>query len=89
VQEATIWRRLLGLGEDTVVEAVDYDAERDAVVASVRPRARRPSKKRPYVLACRRCGPFDEIRRRGGPPGVAGPGPGRVQARTSRPTRRG
>jgi hypothetical protein len=29
---------VLGLGEDTIVESVDYDNERDAVIASVRPR---------------------------------------------------
>ena len=46
----------MGLGECTVVEAVEYDSERDAVVASVRPRASKLSRKRPYVLACGRCG---------------------------------
>lgn len=56
MREATIWRRMLRLGEDTVVEAVGYDAERDAVVASVRPRTRKPTRKRPHVLVCGRCG---------------------------------
>lgn len=55
MREATIWRRVLGLGDDTVVEAVDYDAERDAVVASVRPRAVGPRRKQSYVLTCGRC----------------------------------
>jgi transposase len=55
VQKATIWRRVLAVGDDTVVEAVEYDAERDAVVAAVRPRARRVSPGS-YVLACGRCG---------------------------------
>ncbi|HNH37814.1 MAG: ISL3 family transposase [Microthrixaceae bacterium] len=56
MREATIWRRVLGLGEDTVVESVEYDHERDAVIASVRPRVTKRSRKRPYVLACGRCG---------------------------------
>jgi transposase len=56
VREATIWRRVLGLGEDTIVEAVEFDPERDAVIAAVRPRVVSSSRKRPYVLACGRCG---------------------------------
>jgi transposase len=47
---------VLGLGDDTIVEAVEYDHERDAVIASVRPRAKKPTRKRPHVLACGRCG---------------------------------
>lgn len=56
MREATMWRRVLGLGEDTIVEAVEYDHEREAVIASVRSRATRPTRKRPYPLACGRCG---------------------------------
>ncbi len=44
------------MGEDTVVEAVEYDHERDAVVAYVRPRAIKRTRKRRYVLVCGRCG---------------------------------
>lgn len=56
MREATIWRRVCGLGDDTIVEAVEYDHERDAVIASVRPRARKATRRRPHVLACGRCG---------------------------------
>ena len=56
MREATIWHRVLGLGDDTIVEVVQYDHERDAVIASVRPRAKKETKKRPYVLACGKCG---------------------------------
>ena len=43
------------MGEDTIVESVDYDNERDAVIASVRPRAKKATRKRSHVLACGRC----------------------------------
>jgi transposase len=56
VQQATIWRRVLGVGDGTVVEAVEYDSERDAVIAAVRPRACRRSGRRRFVLGCGRCG---------------------------------
>lgn len=49
MQEARLWRRVFGLGTDTVIEGVDWDAERDALVVSVR--LRKDAK-----LACGRCG---------------------------------
>jgi len=45
----TVWRRLLGVCDRTVVERVEFDEETDAVVAHVRPRR---AKKR----QCGRCG---------------------------------
>ena len=45
----TVWRRLLGVCDRTVIERVDFDEEADAVVAQVRPR--RLNKRR-----CGRCG---------------------------------
>jgi transposase len=44
-----VWRRLLAVDADTVIERVEYDEDADAVVASVRPR-------RQGRLACGRCG---------------------------------
>ncbi len=43
-----VWRRLLGVDTDTVMERVEFDEDADAVVASVRPRRGR--------LSCGRCG---------------------------------
>lgn len=34
----TVWRRLLGVCDRTVIERVEFDEDADAVVASVRPR---------------------------------------------------
>jgi len=45
----TVWRRLLGVCDRTVIEGVEFDEDADAVVASVRPR--RAKKQR-----CGRCG---------------------------------
>jgi transposase len=45
----TVWRRLLGVCDRTVIEQVEFDQDADAVVASVRPR--RAEKQR-----CGRCG---------------------------------
>lgn len=45
----TVWRRLLGVCDRTVIERVEFDEEADAVVAHVRPR--RLKKRR-----CGRCG---------------------------------
>jgi transposase len=44
-----VWRRLLAVEGDTVVERVDFDEDADVVVASVRPRQQR-------LLCCGRCG---------------------------------
>jgi transposase len=44
-----VWRRLLSVDADTVVESVEFDEGGDAVVASVRPR-------RAGRLSCGRCG---------------------------------
>ena len=44
-----VWRRLLAVDADTVVERVEFDEDADVVVASVRPRRR-------GRLACGRCG---------------------------------
>jgi transposase len=49
VREARLWRRVFGLGSDTVIEAVDWDVDRDALVVSVR--LRKNAK-----LVCGRCG---------------------------------
>lgn len=49
MREVRLWRRVFGLGSDTVIEGVDWDAERDALVVSVRPR-------RNAQLRCGRCG---------------------------------
>lgn len=49
MQQSRLWRRVLGLDNRTVVEGVDYDPERDAVVASVRPAVR-------VKPCCGRCG---------------------------------
>jgi transposase len=45
----TVWRRLLGVCDRTVIERVEFDEDADAVVAHVRPR--REKKRR-----CGRCG---------------------------------
>ena len=45
----SVWRATLGVDAKTVVEAVDYDEDAEAIVASVRPR--RATKRR-----CGRCG---------------------------------
>ncbi|MEO5899255.1 MAG: ISL3 family transposase [Ilumatobacteraceae bacterium] len=45
----TVWRRLLGVDDRTVVERVEFDDEVDAVVAHVRPRRLRKRR-------CGRCG---------------------------------
>jgi transposase len=39
VQNATIWRALLGV-EKTVVEDIEFDEDEELLVAHVRPRAR-------------------------------------------------
>ena len=44
-----VWRRLLGVDDRTVIEAVEFDEEADAVVAQVRPRRLRKRR-------CGRCG---------------------------------
>ncbi len=44
-----VWRRLLGVDDRTVIEAVEFDEEADAVVAHVRPRRLRKRR-------CGRCG---------------------------------
>jgi transposase len=44
-----VWRRILGVDRQTVIEAVDFDKEADSVVVHVRPR--RSTKRR-----CGRCG---------------------------------
>lgn len=44
-----VWKRLLGLCDRTVLEAVEYDEDDEAIVASVRPR--RPKRQR-----CGKCG---------------------------------
>jgi len=44
-----VWRRLLAVDADTVIERVEFDEDADAVVASVRPR-------RAGRLTCGRCG---------------------------------
>jgi transposase len=49
VREAMLWRRVFGLGQDTVIEAVDWDGERDALVVSVR-------LVKNAKLTCGRCG---------------------------------
>lgn len=49
MREARLWRRVFGLGNDTVIEAVEWDAGRDALVVSVRPR-------KSAGLVCGRCG---------------------------------
>jgi hypothetical protein len=49
VRKARLWRRLFGLGSDTVIEAVDWDVDPDALVVSVR--LRKNAK-----LVCGRCG---------------------------------
>jgi transposase len=49
VLSVSVWRATLGVDAKTVVEAVDYDEDADAIVASVRPR--RATKRR-----CGRCG---------------------------------
>jgi transposase len=46
---ANVWRRVVGVGKQTVIEDVDIDEERDVVVVHVRPR--RSTKRR-----CGRCG---------------------------------
>lgn len=46
---ATLWREAFGLDNSTVVESVEWDEDRDAVVASVRP-------KKGSLLCCGRCG---------------------------------
>ena len=48
MREARLWRRVFGLGEGVVVEGVDWDVERDALVVSVRPR-------RNAKLTCGQC----------------------------------
>ena len=45
----SVWRATLGVDAKTVVEAVDYDEDTEAIVASVRPR--RATRRR-----CGRCG---------------------------------
>jgi transposase len=45
----TVWRRLLGVCDGTVVERVEFDEDTDAVVAHVRPRRLRKRR-------CGRCG---------------------------------
>lgn len=44
-----VWRRVLGLDDRTVLEAVDYDDEAEIVVAHVRPKSR-------WRRRCGRCG---------------------------------
>lgn len=46
---ASVWRRLLGVGRDTVVERVEFDDGEGVVVAHVRPR-------KGYGRRCGRCG---------------------------------
>jgi len=50
VLSVSVWRATLGVDAKTVVEAVDYDEDAEAIVASVQPR--RATKRR-----CGRCGP--------------------------------
>lgn len=49
MREARLWRRVFGLGDATVIEAVEWDPERDALVVSVRLRRR-------AKLRCGLCG---------------------------------
>jgi hypothetical protein len=82
VLSVSVWRATLGVDARTVVEAVDYDEDAEAIVAYVRPR--RATKRR-----CGRCGAraagYDrgEGRRRWRPWMSARP------AATSKPTRSG
>jgi transposase len=48
VQESRVWRRVLGLGGETVIEKIGFDAD-GSVVARVRPR-------RGALMRCGRCG---------------------------------
>src|SRR3954454_16555850 len=50
VQNATLWRALLGVGK-TVVEDIEFDEDEQLLVAHVRPRARARARAR-----CGRCG---------------------------------
>lgn len=40
VQETTLWRRVLGVEQTTVIEAIEYDEDQGCVIAHVRPSAR-------------------------------------------------
>lgn len=51
MQDSRIWRRALGLTDQTVIERVDFDEDADEAVVSVRPR--KPKSK---SLRCGRCG---------------------------------
>jgi transposase len=49
VLDTKVWRRMLGVCDRTIIEQVEFDEERDSVVAHVRP-------KRPRSQRCGRCG---------------------------------